>query len=219
MTGAIHHYRAALRLEPDYPGGVDLLRIPSCYLKYHLSHSEPGTTPSPPSHCSRGNSLTNIQVSHRGPRDHQASAGLKFTFLMLRSVSPGRSAVSPSSKLAVVQGGRGEVVVVTPVTFRHSRNPLTRSRSLSLVPHFCPDILNDQMTQDLTLHHHCAAVACLLLGTLYKYFPLTLQLQTDNCQHPPQSYHCREPQTSSYVETDTASLSPRSVFVNLRKYF
>ena len=152
MTGAIHHYRAALRLEPDYPGGVDLLRIPSCYLKYHLSHSEPGTTPSPPSHCSRGNSLTNIQVSHRGPRDHQASAGLKFTFLMLRSVSPGRSAVSPSSKLAVVQGGRGEVVVVTPVTFRHSRNPLTRSRSLSLVPHFCPDIINDQMTQDLTLH-------------------------------------------------------------------
>ena len=78
MTGAIHHYRAALRLEPDYPGGVDLLRIPSCYLKYHLSHSEPGTTPSPPSHCSRGNSLTNIQVSHRGPRDHQASAGLSW---------------------------------------------------------------------------------------------------------------------------------------------
>ena len=69
MTGAIHHYRAALRLEPDYPGGVDLLRIPSCYLKYHLSggeisHSQP---PNKPSHCSRGNSLTNIQVSPAPP--------------------------------------------------------------------------------------------------------------------------------------------------------
>ena len=63
MTGAIHHYRAALRLEPDYPGGVDLLRIPSCYLKYHLSGGEVSQPPGKPSHCSRGNSLTNIQVS------------------------------------------------------------------------------------------------------------------------------------------------------------
>ena len=66
MTGAIHHYRAALRLEPDYPGGVDLLRIPSCYLKYHLSHTDPSQSPGP-SHCTRGNSLTNIQVRHTPP--------------------------------------------------------------------------------------------------------------------------------------------------------
>ena len=68
MTGAIHHYRAALRLEPDYPGGVDLLRIPSCYLKYHLSGGEISQSqpPNKPSHCSRGNSLTNIQVRREG---------------------------------------------------------------------------------------------------------------------------------------------------------
>ena len=36
MTGSIEHYRATLRLEPDYQGGVDQLRIPSCYVKYHL---------------------------------------------------------------------------------------------------------------------------------------------------------------------------------------
>ena len=36
MTGSIEHYRAALRLEPDFPGGVAQLRIPSCYVKYHL---------------------------------------------------------------------------------------------------------------------------------------------------------------------------------------
>ena len=37
MTGAIEHYRATLRLEPEYPGGIDQLRIPSCYIKYHQS--------------------------------------------------------------------------------------------------------------------------------------------------------------------------------------
>ena len=37
MTGSIHHYRTTLRLDPDYPGGVDQLRIPSCYVKYHLN--------------------------------------------------------------------------------------------------------------------------------------------------------------------------------------
>ena len=37
MTGAIDHYRAALRLEPEYPGGIEQLRIPSCYIKYHQS--------------------------------------------------------------------------------------------------------------------------------------------------------------------------------------
>ena len=36
MTGSIEHYRAALRLEPDFPGGVAQLRVPSCYVKYHL---------------------------------------------------------------------------------------------------------------------------------------------------------------------------------------
>ena len=39
MTGAIEHYRATLRLEPEYPGGIEQLRIPSCYIKYH--HSAP----------------------------------------------------------------------------------------------------------------------------------------------------------------------------------
>ena len=34
MTVSIEHYRAALRLEPDYTGGVDQLQIPSCYVKY-----------------------------------------------------------------------------------------------------------------------------------------------------------------------------------------
>ena len=37
MTGAIDHYRATLRLEPEYPGGIEQLRIPSCYIKYHQS--------------------------------------------------------------------------------------------------------------------------------------------------------------------------------------
>ena len=37
MTGAIDHYRATLRLEPEYPGGIGQLRIPSCYIKYHQS--------------------------------------------------------------------------------------------------------------------------------------------------------------------------------------
>jgi len=37
MTGAIDHYRATLRLEPEYPGGIEQLRIPSCYMKYHQS--------------------------------------------------------------------------------------------------------------------------------------------------------------------------------------
>jgi len=36
MSGSIKHYRETLRLEPDYPGGVNQLRIPSCYVKYHL---------------------------------------------------------------------------------------------------------------------------------------------------------------------------------------
>ena len=43
MTGSIEHYRAALRLEPDFPGGVAQLRVPSCYVKYHLSPG-PGVT-------------------------------------------------------------------------------------------------------------------------------------------------------------------------------
>ena len=34
MTVSIEHYRAAVRLEPDYPKGVDQLRIPSCFVKY-----------------------------------------------------------------------------------------------------------------------------------------------------------------------------------------
>ena len=37
MTGAIEHYRATLKLEPGYPGGINQLRIPSCYIKYHQS--------------------------------------------------------------------------------------------------------------------------------------------------------------------------------------
>ena len=37
MTVAINHYRATLRLEPEYPGGIEQLRIPSCYIKYHQS--------------------------------------------------------------------------------------------------------------------------------------------------------------------------------------
>jgi hypothetical protein len=35
MTGAIGHYRAALDLEPGYPAGLDQLRIPACYVKFH----------------------------------------------------------------------------------------------------------------------------------------------------------------------------------------
>ena len=44
MSGSIEHYRAALRLEPDYPGGVAQLRIPSCYVKYHLGQGR-GSSP------------------------------------------------------------------------------------------------------------------------------------------------------------------------------
>jgi hypothetical protein len=39
MTGAIDHYRATLRLEPEYLGAIEQLRIPSCYIKYHQSPS------------------------------------------------------------------------------------------------------------------------------------------------------------------------------------
>ena len=126
MTGAIHHYRAALRLEPDYPGGVDLLRIPSCYLKYHLSGGEISQPPKP-SHCSRGNSLTNIQV--RTPSSLSLSLIILFLFKLLRSVGPELSAVS---RRAVVTR---EVVVVIPVTSRTILNTLTRSRFLSLPLH------------------------------------------------------------------------------------
>ena len=47
MTGGIEHYRATLRLEPDYQGGVDQLRIPSCYVKYHLGAGGASPAPNP----------------------------------------------------------------------------------------------------------------------------------------------------------------------------
>lgn len=37
MSGAINHHRAALKLEPQFPGGLYQLRIPSCYIKFHSS--------------------------------------------------------------------------------------------------------------------------------------------------------------------------------------
>ena len=37
MSGSISHYRLALQLEPGYPGGLAQLRIPSCYVKFHLA--------------------------------------------------------------------------------------------------------------------------------------------------------------------------------------
>ena len=54
MSGSIEHYRAALRLEPDYPGGVAQLRIPSCYVKYHLGQGagqQPDPGPGVAGHC------------------------------------------------------------------------------------------------------------------------------------------------------------------------
>ena len=37
MSGSIAHYRLALQLEPGYPGGLAQLRIPECYVKFHLA--------------------------------------------------------------------------------------------------------------------------------------------------------------------------------------
>ena len=104
MTGAIHHYRAALRLEPDYPGGVDLLRIPSCYLKYHLSHTDPSQSPGP-SHCTRGNSLTNIQVRHT-PSPHLLLLPLPGSYIDI----PPAQKCRPRAQccLAVQQAGCGD---------------------------------------------------------------------------------------------------------------
>ena len=83
MSGAVLHYRAALRLEPDYPGGLQQLRVPACYLRHHAG-PEPGIgqqqqqagqagscqarqehqcPPGPPSPNNMHNSLTSIQVS------------------------------------------------------------------------------------------------------------------------------------------------------------
>ena len=52
MTGSIEHYRAALRLEPDYPGGVDQLRVPSCYVKYRPAGDKEKEESKPNGHCS-----------------------------------------------------------------------------------------------------------------------------------------------------------------------
>lgn len=66
MSGSISHYRLALQLEPGYPGGLAQLRIPSCYVKFHLAAGRQEETagegancrgdffshPSPPKSCS-----------------------------------------------------------------------------------------------------------------------------------------------------------------------
>ena len=74
MTGAIDHYRATLRLEPEYPGGLDQLRIPSCYIKYHqsppmASKADPGDMS-----CVRNDQGTEMKcgVIHRQERQQQS---------------------------------------------------------------------------------------------------------------------------------------------------
>ena len=39
MSGAIHHYRRALRMEPSLVGPYQFLHVPSCYEKFHLARN------------------------------------------------------------------------------------------------------------------------------------------------------------------------------------
>ena len=72
MTGAIHHYRAALKLEPEYPGGLDQLRIPSCYIKFHQTfppNQDPGDLS-----CVRKDQEVKCGHPHQQERDERSCA-------------------------------------------------------------------------------------------------------------------------------------------------
>merc|ERR1719483_1976093 len=72
MTGAIEHYRATLRLEPEYPGGIDQLRIPSCYIKYH--QSAPASTEPGELNCAKNEQGTEMKCGfiHRVEREERS---------------------------------------------------------------------------------------------------------------------------------------------------
>merc|ERR1719474_439791 len=72
MTGAIHHYRAALKLEPEYPGGLDQLRIPSCYIKFHQTFP-PSQDPGDLS-CLRKDQGVKCGHPHQQERDERSCA-------------------------------------------------------------------------------------------------------------------------------------------------
>jgi len=70
MSGSIKHYRETLRLEPDYPGGVAQLRIPSCYVKYHLHDGQDDVGGVEGGHChAHGSGGKECGANHQGNRD------------------------------------------------------------------------------------------------------------------------------------------------------